>query len=48
MLLLQKQRDVAELKTERDSALKGSRLSLAANETLKQDIEAVTREKDEF
>jgi len=47
-LLLQKQRDIAELKTERDSALESSRLSLAAVERLKQDVEAVTREKDEF
>ena len=47
-LLSQKQRDVAELKTERDSALKSSRESLLAVETLKEEIEAVRREKDEF
>ena len=41
-------RSSAELKAELDSALKSSRLSLASIESLKKDIEAVTREKGEF
>ncbi|XP_014511083.1 myosin-13 [Vigna radiata var. radiata] len=47
-VLLQKQRDVSELKMERDSALKSSRESFEAVETLKEEIEALRRGKDEF
>ncbi|XP_047155881.1 coiled-coil domain-containing protein 89 [Vigna umbellata] len=47
-MLLQKQRDVSELKMERDSALKSSRESFEAVETLKEEIEGLRRGKDEF
>ncbi|BAT95018.1 hypothetical protein LR48_Vigan10g093300 [Vigna angularis] len=47
-VLLQKQRDVSELKRERDSALKSSRESFEAVETLKEEIEGLRRGKDEF
>ncbi|CAJ1976184.1 unnamed protein product [Sphenostylis stenocarpa] len=47
-MLSQQQIDIEELKMERDSALKSSRESLAAVEILKEKIEAVTREKNEY
>ncbi|RDX96402.1 hypothetical protein CR513_20944, partial [Mucuna pruriens] len=46
-LLSEKQRVILEQKMDRDSALKSSQESVMVIETLKEEIEAVTREKNE-